>query len=92
MRAHPWFPPAAIATGVRHTPLTQRAEHVVPHVPQLDSSLCRSTHAPEHTSGCAAGQVQVPERHHAPVAHALPQLPQFVVLVLVLTHAPPQTD
>jgi len=67
----------------------------VPQAPQLPLSVCVLTQTPgivPHLVLVGAGHApQTPAVHVAPVAHAVPQPPQFAGSVIVLTHAPPHT-
>jgi hypothetical protein len=63
---------------------------LVPHAPQLPSSVCRSTHAAPHIArGAAHGDAHVPPVHARPAAHTVPHAPQFVGSVAVSTHLAP---
>lgn len=46
--------------------------------------------APHTIEGAAHGSVHTPATQLCPAAHALPQEPQWAVLVAVFTHDPPQ--
>jgi hypothetical protein len=70
--------------------------HLVPHPPQLFTSLVVSTHVPEHDVGVPAGQPLT----HAPAeqagvpesaAQTWPQEPQLFRSVCSLTQAPLQS-
>ena len=84
-----------------HWPLLQTCPpvHRLPHVPQLPALDVRSTQVcppppgpppppPAAQAVSPVEQAHVPALQVAPCAHALPQLPQSVVLVDVSTHRP----
>tara|TARA_R100000988_G_scaffold86153_1_gene48998 strand:- start:147 stop:401 length:255 start_codon:yes stop_codon:yes gene_type:complete len=75
--AHEDSAPSATAPAVAQLPPAQTSEHVVPQLPQFISSSSTSMQAPPHTMA-PLGQVQVPLRHVAPVAHAVPHAPQWL--------------
>jgi hypothetical protein len=75
--------------GQVHTPASQLAPglQTFPQLPQLNSSVARSTQAPPQVSGVAVGHEQTPLAQTPCVAHFEPQAPQCVASVLRSTHA-----
>ena len=61
-------------------------EQVVPHAPQLPSSLVRSTHFPAHAVW-PAGHEHTPFAQAPPVGQAVPQAPQLAALESTSTQA-----
>ena len=61
----------------------------LPHSPQFCVSPARSTQAPLHRVS-PDRHAQVPAWHDSASAHGVPQAPQLLGLVCVLTQAPPQ--
>jgi hypothetical protein len=68
---------------------TRPGSQMCPQVPQLEGSDDFSTHTPLQ-SLVPLGQMQLFAAQDAPVGHRRPHMPQFVVLVVKSTHAPPQ--
>ncbi len=54
--------------------------HALPHAPQLRVSVPRLVQTPLHRD-CPAGHWHVPLTHDCPPVHALPQRPQWTLLV-----------
>lgn len=67
------------------------AEQTLPHLPQLDGSESRSTHAPEHVVFAPQSVLHLPDLQTCPVPQAFSQLPQWSWLEVRSTHVPPQT-
>jgi hypothetical protein len=74
--------------GSMHAPYRQLVlpEQVLSHAPQFLLSVFSFTHLPLHAV-CPAGQAQVPFVHCAPLAQALPHVPQLLVLESTSTQA-----
>jgi hypothetical protein len=73
--------------------------HVAPHMPQFIALVCRLTQVGAIAIGVQSvspvGHIlrpltQAPITHMAPIPHAVPQAPQFIASVDVLTQVPPQ--
>ncbi len=56
---------------------TSPVEQVLPHVPQLVTSVATLVQTPEHSSGWMLGQMQAPLPHNFPPVHTWKQIPQF---------------
>lgn len=82
---------AATATAVVHALCEHATLHVVPHAPQWRGSVVRSTQLVPHAVWPAVGQVHVPDTQLAPGGHALPHMPQCVVLVARTAQVPEQS-
>jgi hypothetical protein len=82
---HGVWPPEQVHVPPEHVPPTQ----VVPQAPQLVLLVCRLTQTPLHAF-CPLGQLQLPPEQTRPPWQTLPQLPQLLRSVLVLTHWLPQ--
>jgi hypothetical protein len=63
----------------------------LPHDPQLLTLPVVLVHAPLQSTGAAAGQTHADPVQEAPIAQALPQLPQSWALVSVSTQDEPQS-
>jgi hypothetical protein len=65
------------------------AAQVVPHLPQLDVSLVRSTQEPLHAVNAPQSVEHTPALHTFPVSQAVLQLPQWSPSARVSTHELP---
>ena len=87
-------PHAMVPIGHTHAPALQvwSARQAVAQVPQCVRSLWTSTHAPVHEVKPVEQPVivQTPLEHTCPVTQTLPQLPQFIGSLCVVTHVAPQ--
>ena len=66
--------------------------HTAAQLPQFESSLEVSTHAPpQSVSEPAQLESHVPSEQTSPLAHAVPHAPQWLASLLVSVHAPAQS-
>jgi len=65
------------------------APQALPHAPQLEASVLRSTQTPAHLVP-PPGHAQTPSMHVAPPEQAMPQPPQFEASRFGSTHTPAQ--
>jgi hypothetical protein len=81
-----WKPHAPVHTGLALLGGVQ----TVPHLPQLDVSLPRSTQELPHMVFEPQSSAHLPDWHTCAAVQALPQVPQFSASDCVSTQAPPQ--
>jgi hypothetical protein len=65
--------------------------HAVPHLPQLEVSLVRSTHEPSQAVSVPQSLAHTPDLQSMPVPHTVVQSPQCCPFDCVSTHLPLQS-
>lgn len=84
---HEKLQPVASQTGTAFA----GALHTVPHLPQFEVSLPRSTQEPLQAESVPQSLAQSPDLHSMPASHTVAQLPQCWPLDCVSTHWPLQS-